>query len=186
MKLTELGIEGAWLVESSVYSDDRGFFVEWFKSSEVKASTGIDLKPVQANISRSHRGVVRGIHYSMATGGQAKLVTVMSGSIQDYAIDIRTKSLTFGKYESVTLVAGDGKALLLSSDLAHAFIALENDTVVSYLVSSEFNPQAEHAISPLCSEIGINWPLDRNQLILSQKDLGAPTLSEMKSQVLLP
>jgi dTDP-4-dehydrorhamnose 3,5-epimerase len=129
---------------------------------------------------------VRGIHYSLAPGGQAKLVAVMNGSIEDYAIDIRRDSSTFGEYESVTLKAGDGRALLLASDLAHAFLSLEDQTVVSYLVSSEFNPQAEKAISPLCPDIGINWSIAKNQLVLSEKDFAAPQLSEMQSLNLLP
>jgi dTDP-4-dehydrorhamnose 3,5-epimerase len=114
MELKPLGIEGAWLAESPVWSDDRGFFHEWFKSADVKNVTGRDFGIEQANISQSQRGVIRGIHYSLAPQGQAKWITCVNGSIRDVIVDIRPNSPTFGNSVHVDLDGQDGKATPLA------------------------------------------------------------------------
>jgi len=185
MNAQELSIPGAWLIKSRVFSDDRGTFTEWFKSSALQDATGVEFIPAQANISVSRQGVIRGIHYSLAHSGQAKLVTVLRGSILDVAVDVRIGSPTFGKYDSVTMHAGDGTVIFLNHDLAHAFQALEDDTVVSYLVSSEYDPLNEHEISPLCPTLGIKWNEDI-PIVLSEKDRMAPDLIFKQNSGLLP
>lgn len=185
MTMTPLSIHGAWLLQSRVFADDRGTFSEWFKSSLLTELTGESFEPVQANVSVSNAGVIRGIHYSLGTHGQAKLVTVLRGSILDVAIDVRTGSPTFGKYESVVMTAGDGKTMFLRHDMAHAFQALEDNTVVSYLVSTEYSPTDEKEISPMCPHLGIKW--DASLLpVLSEKDLAAPNLDNQVKTGLLP
>ena len=182
MNITPLSIQGAWLIEGRRFEDDRGWFQEWFKKSEVFAQTGFDFKPVQTNISKSAAGSIRGIHYSVATQGQGKLVTVMSGAIDDYVIDVRPTSPTFGNWEKVRLDSRTGGSLLLSPNLGHAFQALEKDTIVSYLVTAEFNPEAEKGITPFCLQLGIKWDSTIAPLV-SQKDTDAPTLEDqLKSQ----
>jgi dTDP-4-dehydrorhamnose 3,5-epimerase len=185
MKARALSIPGAWLFQSRVFADDRGTFSEWFKSSLLTELTGESFEPLQANVSASKAGVIRGIHYSLAPMGQAKLVTVMSGSIRDFAIDVRIGSPTYGKYESVLLTAGDGQAMFLQTNMAHAFQALEDNTVVSYLVSSEYSPAEEKEITPLCSELAITWAVDL-PIVLSDKDRGAPMLQQRKDNNQLP
>ena len=180
-----LSIHGAWLLQSRVFADNRGTFSEWFKSSLLTELTGESFEPVQANISVSNAGVIRGIHYSLAPRGQAKLVTVLRGSIMDIAIDARVGSPTFGKYESAELRAGDGQAMFLRHDMAHAFQALEDNTVVSYLVSSEYSPTDEKEISPMCSSLNIGWSA-KLQVVLSDKDRAAPNLVTQQSLNLLP
>jgi dTDP-4-dehydrorhamnose 3,5-epimerase len=180
-----LSIHGAWLLQSRVFADDRGTFSEWFKSSLLTELTGEFFKPVQANISVSNAGVIRGIHYSLAPSGQAKLVTVLRGSILDAAIDVRIGSPTYGKYESAELHAGDGQTMFLRHDLAHAFQALEDNTVVSYLVSSEYSPTEEKEIFPMCSLVNIQWA-EKIACILSEKDRSAPSTPELSAKGLLP
>ena len=131
MNLTPLGIEGAWLAESPVWSDDRGFFREWFKSEDVKVATGREFGIEQANISLSSAGTLRGIHYSIAPQGQAKWITCVSGSIRDVIVDIRPESETFGQWIDVELKGDSGKAVLISEGLGHGFLALEYNTVVA-------------------------------------------------------
>ena len=114
MNLTPLGIEGAWLAESPVWSDGRGFFREWFKSADVKSATGRNFGIEQANISLSSRGTLRGIHYSIAPRGQAKWITCVSGSIKDVIVDIRPESKSFGKWIEVDLTGDSGKAVFIS------------------------------------------------------------------------
>jgi dTDP-4-dehydrorhamnose 3,5-epimerase len=185
MHARTLSIHGAWVLQSQVFADDRGTFSEWFKSSLLSELTGVPFEPQQANVSVSHAGVIRGIHYSLAPRGQAKLVTVMSGSIIDFAIDVRIGSPTFGKYEAVQLAAGDGQTMCLQSDMAHAFQALEDNTVVAYLVSSEYSPMEEKEISPICPILQIKWAQNL-PMILSEKDRNASNLSEQSAAGLLP
>jgi dTDP-4-dehydrorhamnose 3,5-epimerase len=108
MELTPLGIDGVWLAGSPVWSDDRGFFREWFKSADIEDATGRDFGIEQANISLSSRGTLRGIHYSIAPRGQAKWITCVSGSIQDVIVDIRPELSTFGQWIEVELMCNLG------------------------------------------------------------------------------
>ena len=186
MKLTPLGIEGAWLAESPVWSDERGFFREWFKAEDVKSATGRDFGIEQANISLSSFGTLRGIHYSIAPRGQAKWITCVSGSIKDVIVDIRPASQTFGNWIEVELNGNSGKAVFISEGLGHGFIALEDNTAVAYLVSTPFSPSDEFDINPLDEKIGINWGMELNELKISEKDKNAPTLAERLNQGKLP
>jgi dTDP-4-dehydrorhamnose 3,5-epimerase len=186
MDLTPLGIEGAWLAESPVWSDDRGFFREWFKSTDIKNATGRDFGIEQANISLSSRGTLRGIHYSIAPRGQAKWITCVSGSIKDVIVDIRPESNSFGKWIQVELSGSSGQAVFISEGLGHGFVALENNTAVAYLVSTPFSPTDEFEINPLDEKIGINWGMDLSELKISDKDKNAPTLAERLAEGKLP
>ena len=186
MKLTPLGIVGAWLAESPVWSDDRGSFREWFKVADLMAAIGTEFLVQQANISTSARGVLRGIHYSLASGGQAKWITCVSGSIKDVIVDIRPESVTFGRYVAVDLVGGDGKAVLIGKGLGHGFVSNENGTTVAYLVSSPFSPSEEFEINPLDPALGIEWGLNLEDLTLSPKDAAADSLAERAAQGKLP
>jgi dTDP-4-dehydrorhamnose 3,5-epimerase len=186
MELTPLGIEGAWLAESAIWKDDRGFFREWFKSEDIKAATGRDFGIEQANISLSSKGTLRGIHYSIATRGQAKWITCVSGSIQDAIVDIRPDSKTFGQWVDVELKGDSGKAVFISEGLGHGFLALEDNTAVAYLISTPFSPTDEYEINPLDEKIGINWGIDITNLKISDKDKAAPTLAERLVEGKLP
>ena len=186
MKLTPLGIDGAWLAESPVWSDERGFFREWFKSEDVKAATGGDFGIEQANISLSSVGTLRGIHYSTAPRGQAKLITCVSGSMQDVIVDIRTTSKTFGQWVDVELKGNSGQGVFISEGLGHGFLALEDNTAVAYLVSTPFSPTNEFEINPLDEKIGIKWNMLQNSLKISEKDRIAPSLFERKFNRELP
>ena len=186
MELTQLEIEGAWLAESPVWKDDRGFSHEWFKVEDIKSVTGKDFAIEQANISVSSKGTLRGIHYSIAPRGQAKWITCVSGSIQDVIVDIRPSSTTFGRWIEVELQGDSGKSLLISERLGHGFMALEDHTAVAYLVSTPYSPEHEFEINPLDQKIGIHWNLDQELLKISDKDKSAPTLAERLSEGKLP
>lgn len=186
MELTPLGIDGAWMAESPVWSDDRGFFREWFKSEDVKAATGRDFRIEQANISLSSTGTLRGIHYSIAPRGQAKWITCVSGSIQDVIVDIRLNSKTFGEWIDVKLMGDSGQAVLIGEGLGHGFLALENNTAVAYLVSTPFSPTEEFEINPLDEKIGIKWGVDLSSIKISGKDKIAPTLADRLSEGKIP
>jgi dTDP-4-dehydrorhamnose 3,5-epimerase len=186
MMITPLGIEGAWLVDSPVWSDERGFFREWFKAETIQTVTGRDFKVEQANISISAKNTLRGIHYSTATRGQAKWVTCVSGSIKDVIVDIRPNSKTFGKWADVHLTGNSGKAVLISEGLGHGFAALEHNTAVAYLLSTPFSPKNELGINPLDNELGIDWGIDLDNLNISEKDRYAPNLNGLLKAGKLP
>jgi dTDP-4-dehydrorhamnose 3,5-epimerase len=186
MKVTPLGIDGAWVAESPVWSDERGFFREWFKSEDVLAATGINFSIQQANISQSQRGVIRGIHYSLAPQGQAKWVTCVNGSIRDVIVDIRPSSPTFGKSVFIDLNGLDGRAVLIGAGLGHGFASLAHSSTIAYLLSSPYSPTEEFEINPMDPELGIDWGVDLSKVSLSEKDKMAPSLAERHKEGNLP
>jgi dTDP-4-dehydrorhamnose 3,5-epimerase len=186
MKLTPLGFDGAWLAESPVWSDPRGFFREWFKSEDIFAGTGINFSIQQANISQSQRGVIRGIHYSLAPQGQAKWVTCVDGSIRDVIVDIRPSSPTFRKSVFVELNGLDGRAVLIGPGLGHGFASLADSSTIAYLLSSPYSPTEEFEINPMDPDLGINWGVALAEVSLSEKDKLAPSIAERHGQGKLP
>ena len=179
MEIEELGIKGAWIARSPIHKDDRGYFREWFKAGEIKIALGRSFDVQQGNISSSNRGVLRGIHYSLAKEGQGKWITCISGSVWDVVVDIRPSSTTYRKWIGTELHSGSGDALFISEGLGHAFISLEDNSTVAYLLTSKYSPAEEFAIHPLDPELAITWPLQNPSLSL--KDGSAPTLQEQLS-----
>lgn len=189
MKIKSIGIEGAWIASSLVHSDERGSFREWFKLKDISNVAGRDFSVAQSNISVSNKGVLRGIHYSLAKGGQAKWVTCVSGHVIDLVVDIRPDSPTYKKYELIDLKDGEGRAVLVGAGLGHGFLSLEEGSIVSYLLDSPYSPSEEFEINPLDPELGIKWPLELvgdMGLILSPKDAHAPSLTERAAANQLP
>ena len=189
MKLTPLAIKGAWLAESQVWKDERGFFREWFKASEILDTTGIDFSVKQANFSLSQKGAIRGIHYSLTPHEQAKWITCVSGVIVDVIVDIRPESPTFKEVEYIELKPGDGKSILISHGLGHGFISLENGSGVSYLLNVPYNPDLELGINPFDQELGVDWEKfssDRSTPVVSESDQIAPSLKELFDTGRLP
>ena len=176
MELTPLGLEGACLAESPVWSDDRGFFREWFKKERIKKTVGYEFNVEQANISSSVKGTLRGIHYSLSTKGQAKWITCVSGLIKDVIVDLRPNSTTYKKWIEVELSGVSGQAVIIGEGLGHGFISLADVSLVAYLVTSPFSPTEEFVINPLDPALGINWGLPNSELIISDKDKNAPGL----------
>jgi dTDP-4-dehydrorhamnose 3,5-epimerase len=189
MEINPLLMSGAFIVKSPMHSDQRGVFWEWYKNSDFLDFAGIDFSAKQANISVNKAFVVRGIHYSLSKIGQSKLVTCLSGSIIDVVVDIRVGSPTFGAVAYIELDSLDGRSVLIGAGLGHGFISLENNTVVAYMLDSEYSPKEEYEINPMDSDLDIDWgkhiPKD-STLTLSEKDLNAPTLQNRARNNLLP
>jgi len=186
MEIRSLRIEGAWVASSPVWTDNRGSFREWFKASDIRDATGLDFSVAQANLSESNRGVLRGLHFSLARSGQAKWITCVTGSIRDVIVDIRLGSPTYGKFEAVDLFGGSGDVVLIGSGLGHGFVSLTDGATVAYLVNSPFTPTEEFEIDPLDPSIGIDWVIPHAELILSSKDADAPSLNELAKRGGLP
>ncbi|MEU1630420.1 dTDP-4-dehydrorhamnose 3,5-epimerase [Streptomyces sp. NPDC020096] len=180
-----LSIDGAWVYQPRHFDDDRGSFLEWFQGDRFRAETGRGLQLAQANCSISRRGVLRGVHFADVPPSQAKYVTCVRGAVRDVAVDLRTGSPTFGKWEAVELNDLDRNAVFLSEGLGHAFQALTDDATVVYLCSAGYSPGREHGINPLDPDLGIDW-LDDMAPILSAKDAAAPSLAQAEAAGVLP
>ena len=186
MKIKPLGIEGAWVAESPVWTDNRGSFREWFKLSDIENAAERKFDLEQANVSSSKKGTIRGIHYSLAAKGQAKWITCISGSIRDVVVDIRPNSKTFGKWIAIDLSGNSGKAVFYSEGLGHGFISLEENSTVAYLVTSTYSPTEEFDINPLDETLGIDWKLESEDYIISEKDRNAPGIHQRRTEGKLP
>ena len=178
MKIEPLKISAAWTAELQKHRDNRGTFQEWVKFDEVYSATGYEFKTSQANFSKSSKNVVRGIHYSLAEKGQMKWITCLSGAIRDVVVDIRVGSPTFGQWEMVDLSPENPKSILIGAGLGHAFVALEEDTYVSYLLTSEYSRNQEFEINPFDEMLAIDWGIKEEDLILSEKDINSPSFHE--------
>ena len=186
MQIRELNIPDSYEVTPKQFGDDRGVFLEWYRFDRLAEAVGHSIDLRQANTSVSKRGVVRGIHFADVPRGQAKYVTATHGAVLDYVIDIRVGSPTFGQWDSVLLDGDDRRAIYLAEGLGHAFVALTDDATVSYLVTDTFDAQREHGIDPLDPEIGLVFPPEAGEALLSPKDTDAPGLSEAAAAGLLP
>jgi len=184
VKITPLSIEGAYEITPVQHGDARGSFLEWYRFDKLAEVVGHPLDLAQANLSTSARDVVRGIHFADVPPGQAKYVTCVSGSILDVIVDIRVGSPTFGAWEAVPLDDRERAAVYLAEGLGHAFCALTEGAIVTYLCSSVYRPGHEHGIDPLDPELGIAWPASTP--LLSTKDAAAPSLAEAMATGLLP
>ena len=153
-----LAIPEVILIEPSVLTDDRGFFMETYKRSQF-AAAGMHENFVQENHSGSARGVLRGLHYQRAPHGQSKLVRVISGHVFDVAVDVRPDSPTSGRWVGVSLSSHDRKLLYIPAWCAHGFCVLSDRAEVAYLASTEYSPGAEAGLMWNDPALGIDWPV---------------------------
>jgi dTDP-4-dehydrorhamnose 3,5-epimerase len=186
VQIRELSIADAYEVTPILRTDDRGTFFEWYRFDSLEQVIGHPLALRQANTSISRRGVVRGIHFADVPRGQAKYVTVPRGSVLDFVVDIRVGSPTFGRWDSAVLDDVEHRAIYLSEGLGHLFVALEDNTVVSYLVSDTYSPSTEHGINPFDPDLALDFPADLGQLVVSDKDRDAPGIRELEVAGALP
>lgn len=177
MKFIEQNIKGVWVIEPSVFSDDRGYFMESFKQSEFEKFVGT-TNFIQDNESKSSRGVLRGLHYQTGEHAQAKLVRVIQGSVLDVAVDIRKSSPTFGQYVAVELTAENKKQLFVPRGLAHGFVVLSDTAIFTYKVDNVYAPNHEASIIWNDPTIAIEWGISENEILLSGKDRTGKLLKE--------
>ena len=180
MTFTEMKIKGAWVHTPTIWPDERGTFHEVFKLSQIEQQLGRTFTVKQVNQSTSAKGVIRGIHFTDSPEGQAKYVSCPKGSLWDVVVDLRPTSPTYGQWDAAIISAENKNSVLISEGLGHGFLALEDDTVASYLCSSEFNPAADKTVSPLSEKLAITFNEFTanhgiNKFILSPKDSEAPS-----------
>jgi len=176
--IRELELDGVYEIVPKKHGDDRGFFSETY-NSRVLAASGIDLAFCQDNQSYSReRGVLRGLHYQLPPFAQDKLVRVLRGAIYDVVVDIRRGSPTFGSWTGLEVSAERWNQLLVPKGFAHGFVTLRPDTEVFYKVTAFYAPDHDRSIRYDDPAIGINWPVEAECVVLSQKDAAAPLLAE--------
>jgi dTDP-4-dehydrorhamnose 3,5-epimerase len=168
-------LEGPSLIEPTIHSDSRGFFVETYRRNDL-AQLGVAVDFVQDNHSRSRRGVVRGIHFQLPPG-QAKLVRCARGAIFDVVVDLRYGSPTYGEWEAHELSDENHRQLYVPVGFGHGFCVLSEEADVVYKVSSYYDPSIERAVAWDDPDIGIEWP--QLELIVSDRDAAAPRLAEI-------
>ena len=178
MIIIKTGIEGVVIIEPRVFPDPRGYFFESYNRKTFEEAVGqVDF--VQDNESRSSYGVVRGLHFQKGEHAQAKLVRVVSGSVLDVAVDIRKGSPTFGKHVAVELSGENHLQFFLPRGMAHGFSVLSKEAVFQYKCDNFYCPASEGAIAWDDPEIGIDWRIPKEDVILSEKDSHHPLLSEI-------
>ena len=168
------------ICEPVVHGDDRGYFVETFRTDKLEEFLGYNINFCQDNESKSSKGVLRGLHYQLSPAAQTKLVRVISGSVLDVAVDIRKGSPTFGKHVAVKLTGENKKQLLVPRGFAHGFVVLEDDTTFAYKVDNYYSPENDRGIAFDDEALGIDWKIANNELNLSDKDTKQPKLNDAK------
>ncbi len=179
MRVLKTDIEGVLIVEPTVYGDQRGYFMESFSERDFEAATGLNVRFVQDNESRSKRGVLRGLHFQREPYAQAKLVRVVQGRVLDVAVDIRPGSATFGRYVAVELSADNHRQLFIPKGFAHGYVVLEEDTVFQYKCDEYYHPESEDGVAWNDPQIGIEWGVEESEIILSPKDTNRKMLCEL-------
>lgn len=169
MKIIKTNIEGVMILEPKVYYDSRGFFMETFKENEFREKV-CDTVFIQENENKSSYGVLRGIHFQNPPFTQAKLVRVPDGSVLDVAVDCRNGSPSFGQWVAVELSNENYRQLFLPRGVAHAMICLSETCIFSYKVDNYYAPQSEGYIAWDDPDLGIDWRVPADKIIVSEKD----------------
>ena len=181
MELIETGLNDLWLIKPKVFDDDRGYFFESYNRSRFPDE--LKYNWVQDNESRSHKGVLRGLHYQIGEYAQAKLVRSVVGAIYDVVVDIRPDSDTYGKSYGVELNEHNKLQLLVPRGFAHGFLVLSEMAIFSYKCDNFYNRESEGGIIFNDAQLNIKWPLEDDLVILSDKDKVNPMFGEHKPYV---
>ena len=176
IKVTKCDIEGLYVIEPKVFPDSRGYFMETYNQRDFEEE-GLNMVFVQDNQSMSTRGVLRGLHFQKEFP-QGKLVRVLRGRVFDVAVDVRQHSATYGKWFGVELSDENKKQFYISEGFAHGFLVLSDEAEFAYKVTDFYHPGDEGGIRWDDPEIGVAWPLDGMEPLLSEKDKAQPSFKD--------
>lgn len=180
MEITHSKIEGCFTLRPTVRSDERGYFMESFNERDFAEATGITTHFVQDNQSFSRRGVLRGLHYQVREFAQAKLVRALQGEIFDVVVDLRPGSRTFGEYVSVVLSEENKLQMYIPRGCAHGFAVLSDTATFFYKCDNFYSSAHEGGLIYNDPDVNIEWPLDRGEIILSERDRFLPELKNAR------
>ena len=175
MNIIKTAIDSVVIIEPEIFGDDRGYFFESYSQREFDEKVR-PVRFVQDNESKSRYGVLRGLHFQKGLYAQSKLVRVVRGRVLDVAVDIRRQSPTFGRHVAVVLSGENKRQLYIPRGFAHGFLVLSDEAVFTYKVDNVYAPQAEASIRFDDPELAIEWNIDKEQLLLSEKDVHAAWL----------
>ena len=178
MIVKETNLKGCFVVESTFFKDDRGCFLLEFNKKEFQEKTRCTIDFVLGNQSTSQYGVIRGLHLQKGEFVQAKLIRVVQGKILDVVVDVRKNSSTFGKHFSVELSGENNKQLFVPRGFLHGFSVLEDNTIVSYKCDNYYYVEAEDGVIYNDKDLNIDWKLEKEEIILSEKDTKLKTFKE--------
>jgi dTDP-4-dehydrorhamnose 3,5-epimerase len=178
MRIVETALPGAFVIEPQVFGDARGFFYESYNEAKYREA-GIDRRFVQSNVSRSAKGVLRGLHYQWPNP-QGKLVSVLEGEVYDVAVDIRRGSPTFGRWAGVMLTADNHRHFWIPEGFAHGFCVLSEFATFTYQCTALYDREGDAGIRWNDADIGIDWPVSAP--LLSEKDTRAPFLKDVPAE----
>jgi dTDP-4-dehydrorhamnose 3,5-epimerase len=174
MIVKETKLKGCFIIEPKIFEDSRGYFFESFNQETFNNLIGENITFIQDNESFSSKGVLRGLHYQTGEYAQAKLVRVIKGNVLDIAVDIRKDSPTFGEHVSLELSEENKKQLFVPRGFAHGFIVLSDTSVFSYKCDNFYNKESEAGIIYNDKALNIDWILNEDEFIISDKDLLLP------------
>ena len=178
MTIEQTPLKDCFIIHEKVHGDARGNFIETYNSRDFKAATGLDIEFVQDNQSESAFGVVRGLHFQTGDFAQAKLVRVLKGRVLDVIVDLRPGSTGFGRVFTVELSAENQLQLFIPRGFAHGFSVLSPSAVFFYKCDNYYHKLSEGGIFPLDNDLSINWGLQQEEIILSEKDGQAESWQE--------
>ena len=178
MKVIKTEIEGVFIIEPDVFGDNRGYFFESFNKKQFEEAVG-HVNFVQDNESKSSYGVVRGLHFQKGRHSQAKLVRVVKGAVLDVAVDLRKDSPTYGKHVAVELTGDNHRQFFIPRGFAHGFSVLSEEAIFQYKCDNYYCPASEGAIAWDDPDLGIDWRIPKEDVVLSAKDSHHPRLCEI-------
>ena len=178
LTLKKTSLQGCIILKPSEFRDSRGIFCETYNKIDFHKATGLDIEFVQDNQSISTYGVLRGLHFQRGAMAQAKLVRVIKGRVLDIVVDLRKDSDTFGKHFSLILDDVTNEQLFVPRGFAHGFITLSETSVFSYKCDNFYNKDSEGGIRYNDATLALDWHLPKEDLIISEKDLGLPSFKE--------
>jgi dTDP-4-dehydrorhamnose 3,5-epimerase len=180
MKFIDTKIEGLMIIESIVFGDARGYFLESYNQKKFQEVVG-ETYFVQDNESKSTKGVLRGLHFQKPPFEQAKLVRCTEGEVLDVALDIRKNSKTYGKHFVLLLSAENKRQLFIPRGFAHGFLVLSDSATFSYKVDNTYSPAHDAGIRWNDKELNIQWGMEDSEVIISEKDSELPFFSKFES-----
>lgn len=178
MNIIETNIEGVIIIEPRLFEDERGYFFESFNQKEFQEKV-CKTTFIQDNESKSSYGVIRGLHFQKPPFAQSKLVRVVKGSVLDVAVDIRKGSPTFGQHVAVELTEDNHRQFFIPRGFAHGFSVLSKEVIFQYKCDNFYVPQSEGAIAWDDPDLGIDWQISIDEILLSEKDKSHPKLAEI-------
>ncbi len=177
MNIIKTEIDGVVIIEPRLFKDDRGYFFESYSEKDFNAQVR-EIKFVQDNESKSSYGVLRGLHFQKPPYAQSKLVRVIKGAVLDVAVDIRKGSPTFGKHVAVELTEDNHRQFFIPRGFAHGFSVLTPEVIFQYKCDNFYAPQSEGALAWDDPDLGIDWRIPSDKIILSEKDRHHPRLKD--------